>query len=65
MMSSSYSLCGSILSVVCKHLYLGVALNDYLSWSTHITNIINKATKMLNFIKCHLSKCSADTKATA
>ena len=64
-MNTSYSLCVSILSVVHKHLYLGVTLDDHLSWSTHITNITNKATKMLNFLKRHLSKCSVDTKANA
>ena len=63
--NTSYSLRGSILSVVHKHLYLGVTLDYHLSWSTHITNITNKATKMLNFNKHHLCKCSADTKATA
>ena len=31
----NYSLCGSILSVVHKHLYLEVTLDDHLSWSTH------------------------------
>jgi len=51
--NASYSLCGSILSVVHKHLYLGVTLDDHLPWSTHITNITNKATKMLNFIQRH------------
>ena len=30
-----------------------------------ITKIANKATRILNFIKLHISKCSTDTKATA
>ena len=39
------------------HLYLGVTLDDHLSWSTHVTNVVNKATRVLNFITCksHLS----------
>ena len=41
-----------------KHMYLGVMLDKSLSWSSHITHVANKATRMLNFIKCHLSKCS-------
>ena len=52
--------------ICCMQAFIsGVTLDDHLSWSTQITNIINKATKMLNFIKRHLSMCSADTKATA
>jgi len=40
-------------------------LDNHLSWSTHVTKIANKATRMLNFIKRHLSKCSSDVKASA
>ena len=40
-----------------KHMYsyLGVMLDDHLSWSIHVTNVANKATRMLNFLKRHLS----------
>jgi len=57
----------AILSISHKHLYLGATLENQLSWSTHITNIAtcNKATRILNFIKCHLGRCSTYTKATA
>ena len=34
--------------------YLGIQLDNTLSWYTHITTTINKATKMLNFIKKNL-----------
>ena len=40
-------------------------LDDQLSWSIHITNVANKATRMLNFLKRHLSKCSSNIKASA
>ena len=42
-------------------------LDKSLSWSSHISHyyVANKATRMLNFIKCHLSKCSTATKASA
>ena len=46
-------------------MYLGVMLDDHLSWSTYVTNVTNKATRMLNFFKCHLSKCSTNIKASA
>ena len=48
---------------VCK--YLRIQLDNTLSWNTHITTIVNKATRMLNFIKRNLSKCSYTTKYTA
>jgi len=62
---TNYSLCESILSVTHQHSYLGVMLTNHLSWTTHVINIANKATQMLNFIKHHLSKCSSDVKASA
>ena len=45
-------------------MYLGVMLDDHLSWSTHVTNVANKATNMLNFLKHHLSKCLSNIKAS-
>ena len=39
-------------------MYLGVMLDDHLSWSTHVTNVASKATRMFNFPKRHLTKCS-------
>ena len=61
----NYSLHGSTLSVTHKHTYLGVMLDDHLSWSIHITNVANKATRMLKFLKCHFSKCSSNVKVSA
>ena len=40
-------------------------LDDHLSWSTHVTNVANKATRMFNFLKHHLSKCLSNVKASA
>ena len=57
----NYSLHGFSLSATSKHTYLGVMLDDHLSWSIHVTNVANKATRMLNFLKCHLSKCSSNS----
>ena len=46
-------------------MYLGVMLDKSLSWSSHITYVANKATRVLNFLKRHLSKCSTAIKASA
>ena len=62
---SRYSLQGVNLDESDQHMYLGVMLDKCLSWSSHITYVANKATRMLNFLKRHLSKCSTATKASA
>ena len=61
----NYSFHGFTLSATSKHMYLGVMLDDQLSWSIHITSVANKATRMLNFLKHHLSKCSSNIQASA
>ena len=36
-----------------------------MSFSPHINQIISKATRMLNFVKHNLYRCSAETKCLA
>ena len=36
-----------------------------MSFSPHINNIVTKASKMLNFIKCNLHECSEEVKSLA
>ena len=48
-----------------QHSYLGVILDNKLSWSLHISNIGAKASRTLNFSKRNLSCCSSSIKATA
>ena len=40
-------------------------LDDHLSWSIYVTNVANKATRILNFLKHRLTKCSSNVKASA
>ena len=48
------------LNVSDQHTYLGVIIHKSLSWSPHISDIVTKASRTLNFIKkCNLSKCSS------
>ena len=45
---------------------LEVMLDKSLSWSSHITYVASKATRMLNFLNATLvAKCSTATKASA
>ena len=52
-------------SVKQQHKCLGVMMNKSMSWSGHIQEIINKASKTLNFVKRILHQCTSSVKETA
>ena len=56
---------GESLNCVTDHFYLGVLLSSSMSFSPHVNNIVVKASRMLNFIRRNLSKCSEEMKSTA
>ena len=62
---NGYFLNNQVIQYSDVYKYLGIQLNNTLSWNTHITTIVNKATRMLNFIKRNLSKCIYTIKSTA
>ena len=53
------------LDITDQHDYLGVRLLSSMTWSHHIQLKVNKATKVLNFIKRTLYKCTKEIKETA
>jgi len=53
------------LKIVNQHDYLGVRLHSSMTCNHHIQCKVNKATKVLNFIKCILYKCTREVKITA
>jgi len=63
--ASKYSLNGQIIQLSYMYKYLRVLLTSTLSWNTHITNITNQATRMLNFLKRNLGKCTNQVKSQA
>ena len=63
--SFTYYLGSEPLNYVTEHFYLGVLLTSSMTFSPHINNIIAKASRMLNFIRRNLSKCSKEVKSTA
>ena len=63
--SFTYYLNGEPLNCTTDHSYLGVLLSSSMSFSPHINNIVIKASKMFNFIRRNLSKCSKEVKSTA
>ena len=42
--------------------YLGITINDKLSWNNHIDNIQKKANNSLNFIHRNFKNCSSHVK---
>ena len=63
--TAHYYLNNHIPECVKEHSYLGVILDQTMSFSPHINNIVSKACKILNFVKRNLYKCSSSIKATA
>ena len=61
----NYQLNNQLLTVTDRHPYLGVTLDNHLSWSPHISKITSKASKTLNFLKRNLSNCTAQVKAAS
>ena len=62
----NYKLNDCNLTTSSQHSYLGILLDNKLSWSSHIkTLLLYKATKTLNFLKRNLSSCSPEVKASA
>ncbi len=60
-----YKLHDTILEVKEHNAYLGVELDNKLSWNTHITNKINKASQQLNFVRRNLYRCPQNIKQHA
>ena len=60
-----YTLEGHPIAIKKLHTYLGLEIDNTMTWSSHIQTISNKSTKVLNFIKRNLYNCPPDTKRTA
>ena len=53
----TYHMNGVPLKLVEKIKYLGIYLNNELSWHDHIDYICNKANRLLGFLKWNLHSC--------
>ena len=62
---AAYFINNTPLNSVEQHKYLGVMMNKSMSWSGHIQEIINKASKTLNLVKRILPQCTSSVKETA
>jgi len=62
---STYKLHGHTLDIVDSSKYLGVTINNNLTWDRHIDNIVGKGNKTLGFIRRNLKDCTKPVKAAA
>ena len=60
--NSKYFIHGKELTQTKDAKYLGVIINEKLSWNPHVNEVIKKSNKTLGFIKRNLYKCNKDIK---
>ena len=60
---SKYYICNCAIQQVNSTKYLGVTITNNLSWSEHITKIINKANSIRAFLQRNLSQCQRSVKS--
>ncbi len=60
---SSYSLHGQTLETTPSSKYLGVTINEDLSWSKHINQTVNKGNRTVGFLRRNLRECTTNVKA--
>jgi hypothetical protein len=59
---TNYLIHGKSLTQTNNAKYLGVIINDKLSWNPHIDEVIKKSNKTLGFIRRNFSKCNKNIK---
>ena len=65
MRQTSYKLHGHTLDNVEASKYLGITINNNLSWDRHIDNIVGKGNKTLGFNHRNLKDCIKPVKSAA
>ena len=61
----SYQMGDSILETVASHTYLGLEINNKLSWTNHVHKVTSKANQILGLLRRNLYSCSREVKAVA
>ena len=59
---STYFIQNTLIQTVPNVTYLGVTINEHLSWSNHITNITKKANATRGFLQRNISSCPSSIK---
>ena len=61
----TYNMNGRPIEVTASHTYLGIGINNKLSWAEHISNTVSKANKVLGLSYHNLYTCAPFVKETA
>ena len=61
-LSFPYTIQNTSIREVTQAKYLGVTLNNKLTWSNHISNITNKANSVYGFLRRNFSNCTTKIK---
>ena len=64
-MLMTYEMNGRPTEVKASHTYLGIGINNKLSWAEHISNTASKANMVLGLLCRNLYCCSPFVKETA
>ena len=64
-LNTTYTIHGELLETVDSTKYLGVHLQNNLSWNTHVKEITRKANRTCSFLYRNLKKCPKETKELA
>ena len=62
---TTFRMNGRPLEVTSCHTYLGIGIDNKLSWAEHISNTVSKANKILGLLRQSLYSCSPFVKETA
>ena len=62
---TTYKMGDSDLQALEDHTYLGVSINNKLSWNNHINKTVTKANKTLGLLRRNFHHCQQSVKATA
>ena len=54
----TYNMNGRPIEATASHTYLGIGINNKLSWAEHIGNTVSKANKVLGLLRRNLYSCS-------
>ena len=60
----TFNMNGRPIEITASHTYLGIGINNKLSWAEHISTV-SKANMVLGLLRCNLYCCSPFAKETA
>ena len=53
---------GKLLKIVKQHSYVGIQIDQHLSWNSQVDYVCSKAMRLIAFLQCNLRNCSKELK---